>query len=97
MHRTRVTDRAAASAARLRLLGDPAVLLTDGRVRALEPRAAGLLALVALEPGVSRARAAALLWPDSDNPRQALRQQIYRFRRDCGAALVEGDDALFIA
>jgi DNA-binding SARP family transcriptional activator len=97
MHRTRVTDRAAASAARLRLLGDPAVLLTDGRVRALEPRAAGLLALVALEPGVTRARAAALLWPDSDNPRQALRQQIYRFRRDCGTALVEGDDALFIA
>ena len=37
-------------------------------------RAAGLLALVALEPGITRARAAALLWPDSDNARQALRQ-----------------------
>ncbi|MFN9744440.1 MAG: ATP-binding protein [Betaproteobacteria bacterium] len=81
----------------VRLLGDPALMGTDGRLRALERRSAGLLALVALEPGVTRARAAALLWPESDDPRQALRQQIARFKRSLGTALVEGDDALFIA
>ncbi|MDZ7652736.1 MAG: AAA family ATPase [Burkholderiaceae bacterium] len=81
---------------RLRLLGDP-VLIADGKARALERRAAGLLALVALEPGVTRARAAALLWPDSDNARQALRQQIARFRKNYGADLVRGEEALFIA
>jgi len=84
-------------AAHVRLLGDPALLGSDGRVRALERRSAGLLALVALEPGVTRARAATLLWPESDDPRQALRQQIARFRRSLGIALVEGEDALFIA
>ncbi|MEY3272642.1 MAG: hypothetical protein RLZZ341_1543, partial [Pseudomonadota bacterium] len=84
-------------AAHVRLLGDPALLGSDGRGRALERRSAGLLALVALEPGVTRARAAALLWPESDDPRQALRQQIARFRRSLGIALVDGEDALFIA
>ena len=87
----------AAPAATLRLLGDPVLEAADGSVKALERRAAGLLALVALEPGVTRARAAALLWPDSDNARQALRQQIARFKRSYDAELVRGDDALHIA
>ncbi|MDZ7652734.1 MAG: BTAD domain-containing putative transcriptional regulator [Burkholderiaceae bacterium] len=73
------------------------MLAADGSIKALERRAAGLLALVALEPGVTRARAAALLWPDSDNARQALRQQIARFRKNYGADLVRGEDALFLA
>jgi DNA-binding SARP family transcriptional activator len=77
----------------LRLLGDPA-LIVGADVKALERRAAGLLALVALEPGVTRARAAQLLWPDSDNARQALRQQIARFRKNYGVELIEGADAL---
>jgi DNA-binding SARP family transcriptional activator len=81
----------------LRLLGDPVLVEADGGARVLERRAAGLLALVALEPGVTRARAAALLWPDSENPRQALRQQIARFKRSYGAELVRGDDTLSIA
>jgi DNA-binding SARP family transcriptional activator len=88
------TDRARTH---VRLLGDPALLGANGSVRALERRSAGLLALVSLEPGVTRARAAALLWPDSDGARQALRQQIARFKRTHGTALIEGDDALFIA
>ena len=92
-HRVMPSDRATPQ---IRLLGDPALLTADGKLRALERRAAGLLALVALEPGVTRARAATLLWPDSDDPRQALRQQIARFRKTCGAALVEGEDALYI-
>jgi tetratricopeptide (TPR) repeat protein len=87
----------AAQSTQLRLLGDPAVVYGDGSIKGLERRAAGLLALVALEPGVTRARAAAMLWPESDNARQALRQQIARFRKNYGAALIEGDDALFIA
>ncbi len=88
---------AASSTASLRLLGDPVLVGADGSIKSLERRAAGLLALVALEPGVTRARAAALLWPESDNARQALRQQIARFRKNYGAELVRGDDALFIA
>jgi DNA-binding SARP family transcriptional activator len=80
----------------VRLLGDP-VLQIGTELKSLERRAAGLLALVALEPGVTRARAAALLWPESDNPRQALRQQIARFRKNYGAALIDGDAALSIA
>lgn len=85
----------AAVSTQLRLLGDPAVVV-GSEVKALERRAAGLLALVALEPGVTRARAAALLWPESDNARQALRQQIARFKKNYGAELVRGEDALFI-
>ena len=83
--------------ASLRLLGDPAIQLPDGSVRALERRAAGLLALVALEPGVTRARAAALLWPQSDDSRKALRQQLLRFRKLFGVMLVSGDEALRLA
>jgi DNA-binding SARP family transcriptional activator len=93
---TQVSTSAAGSP-QLRLLGDPALIAADGSIKALERRAAGLLALVALEPGVTRARAAALLWPDSDNARQALRQQIARFKKNYGVTLIEGDDALFIA
>ena len=79
-----------ASTATVRLLGDPVLESADGSVKAFERRAAGLLALVALEPGVTRARAAALLWPDSDNARQALRQQIARFKRNYSVDLVRG-------
>lgn len=82
---------------RVRLLDDPALIGTDSSIKALERRAAGLLLLVALEPGVTRARAAALLWPDSDDARRALRQQLSRFRKTYGADLVVGTEALFIA
>lgn len=92
-----LTSSGSARARGIRLLGDPAVTLPDGSIKALERRAAGLLALVALEPGVTRARAAALLWPDSENARQALRQQIARFRKVFGAELVSGEHALSLA
>lgn len=82
---------------RLRLIGAPAVICADGSCRLLEKRAAGLLALVALQPGTTRARAAGLLWPESDDPRRALRQQMLRFRRSFEFDLLEGDDALQIA
>ncbi|MDP2006822.1 MAG: AAA family ATPase [Rubrivivax sp.] len=81
-------------AMRIRLFGDPAVLLHDGRSVALEPRAAALLALAALEPGISRMRAAGLLWPGSGDPRRNLRQQLLRFRQQFGHPLVHGETLL---
>ena len=82
---------------RVRLYGEPALLLADGRVVALERRAAALLALAALEPGISRLRAATLLWPDSGDPRRNLRQQLLRFRQQFGHDVVVGQDALVLA
>jgi DNA-binding SARP family transcriptional activator len=79
---------------RVRLYGDPAVVLPDGRVVALERRAAALLALAALEPGISRLRVASMLWTDSNDPRRNLRQQLLRFRQLFGHPLVEGEATL---
>lgn len=79
---------------RLRLFGGPSVVLPDGRLVALERRAAALLALAALEPGISRLRVASLLWPDSSDPRRNLRQQLLRFRQQFGQSLVQGDATL---
>ncbi|MDP2005074.1 MAG: AAA family ATPase [Rubrivivax sp.] len=81
-------------ALRVRLYGDASVMLPDGRSVALERRAAALLALAALEPGITRLRAATLLWPDSGDPRRNLRQQLLRFRQHFGQALVEGGATL---
>jgi len=85
---------APAASLRVRLFGEPAVLLPDGRVVELERRAAALLALVALEPGISRLRVATLLWPDASDPRHNLRQQLLRFRQLFNHPLVEGSAAL---
>ena len=63
----------------------------------LRGRAAGLVALAALEPGLRRERAAALLWPDAANARQNLRQQLLRFRQQLGQPLVDGGDTLHLA
>lgn len=73
------------------------MLLPDGRVVELERRAAALVALAALEPGISRLRVATLLWPDSSDPRRNLRQQLLRFRQLFGHPLVEGDATLAVA
>ncbi len=78
----------------LHLHGDPALVLPDGRCVLLEPRAAALLALAALEPGITRLRAASMLWPDSADPRRNLRQQLLRFRRLFDRDLVVGNDTL---
>ncbi len=74
----------------LHLQGTARVALADGRAVVLEPRAAGLCALAALAPGTPRERAAAWLWPNSDDPRRNLRQQLLRFRKQFGHALVAG-------
>lgn len=92
-------NRAAPPALRVRLFGDAALLLSDGRSVALERRAAALVALAALEPepGISRLRAATMLWPDSSDPRRNLRQQLLRFRQALGTPLLNGEDALRLA
>ena len=81
---------------RLRLFGEPALLAPDGAQHLLERRSAALFALAALEPGIPRRRAAALLWPDSDeaHARQALRQQLLRLRKLAGVDLLEGGTSL---
>lgn len=68
-----------------------------GLLLPLRGRAAGLVALVALEPGIRRARAAALLWPEADQPRNNLRQQLARFRTALGRPLLDGEDELHLA
>jgi DNA-binding SARP family transcriptional activator len=89
--------RRAAAPVRLTLHGDPRVVPADGRPLVLERRAAALCALAALEPGTSRERAARWLWPDSDDPRRNLRQQLLRFRRGLDLPLLADGDTLALA
>lgn len=81
----------------LRLCGAPQVLRPGQPPVALEPHAAALLALAALEPGIARERAARWLWPDSLDPRRNLRQQLLRFRQQFGRDLLLGRAALTLA
>lgn len=69
----------------------------QGQVRPLERLAAGLCALAALEPHMTRERAALWLWPDSDDPRRNLRQQLLRFKRIWGMPLLVGEAVLTLA
>ncbi|MCW5613339.1 MAG: AAA family ATPase [Rubrivivax sp.] len=85
--------------ARLQLLGAPSWAPRGDALSALAPRDALLLALLALDGPLTRPRAAALLWPDSE-PRQAnisLRQRIFRLKRAAGADVVAGDGAIRLA
>ena len=90
-------DRAPAAEWRVRLYGDAAVVPSAGPSVALERRAAALLALATLEPGISRLRVATLLWPDSSDPRRNLRQQLLRFRQTFERELLVGNDTLRLA
>ncbi len=81
----------------LLLHGTARVVAADGRETVLERRAAALCALVALEPGFARERAAGWLWPDSSDPRRNLRQQLLRFKQQCGQPVLDGDDRLHLA
>ena len=85
------------TALRLRLHGAAQVQPDQGQAIALRGRAAALVALVALEPGIRRERAAAMLWPDAPNARHNLRQQLLRFRQWLGVPLVEGEFDLRLA
>jgi DNA-binding SARP family transcriptional activator len=86
--------------AHVSLLGTPQLVLPDGDVHPLERKDAALLALLALEGSMARARVAALLWPDADGEaaRANLRQRLHRLRKRVGADLVSAHgDVLCLA
>nr|WP_246523801.1 BTAD domain-containing putative transcriptional regulator [Neoroseomonas eburnea] len=90
---------------RLRLLGGFEAVRERGRLRPTTRKAAALLALLGLRPGipVPRARLAALLWPESGEAaaRTSLRQALAMLRKDLGEGsplpVAEGDDLLLPA
>lgn len=87
-------------ALQLRLAHQPEVLAAaDGAASALGLPDALLLAWLALEGPTPRERLAALLWPAStaEAARNALRQRLFRLRRQCGADLVVGSTTLALA
>lgn len=82
----------------LALRGAPQVR-ADGPPRPLSALDGALLAWLALEGATARERLAALLWPHSDpaSARNALRQRLFRLRRQAGVDLVEGGAVLQLA
>lgn len=81
------------------LSNQPKVRTSAGDRVVLERKTAALLAILAVDGPTSRARLAALLWPDSDEKkaRGNLRQTLSRFRKLAGAELVESGDPLRLA
>lgn len=89
---TQVTPTGAS--VRLRLLGEPALEASAGAqalVCPLERKAAGLLALVAIDGPTPRAKVAAMLWPDADAAaaRNSLRQTLHRLHRRAGREVAD--------
>ncbi|MFC4453980.1 BTAD domain-containing putative transcriptional regulator [Deinococcus sonorensis] len=80
----------------LRLLGPPALAAPDGREVRLERKTLALLATLALEGTLPRARLAQLLWPDTPGgaARNNLVHLLRRAKGTFGEALVEGADEL---
>lgn len=67
---------------RLRLLGKPLLTLDGHAIPVGSRKALALLAVLALEGASSRARLAALLWPDQEDAsaRRNLRREVFRLR-----------------
>ncbi|MBB5020422.1 DNA-binding SARP family transcriptional activator [Chitinivorax tropicus] len=89
------SDQGAAFA--LCLHGAPCLQTSQGVVR-LERKDAGMLAYLAMEHSATRARLAALFWPDTDadKARRNLRQRLLRLRRLIDLPLIDGDQVLSI-
>lgn len=83
---------------RLALSGAPVAEVGERRVEVAPPDAL-LLAWLALEGPTPRERLAALLWPASGElaARNALRQRLFRLRRQIGADVVAGTATLALA
>ncbi|WP_326542941.1 AAA family ATPase [Pseudorhodoferax sp.] len=84
----------------LRLLGPPHCLnLHSGTWQALSPKAAALLALLALQGPQARPRLMAWLWPDhaQDKARVNLRGLLRDLRRLAGRELFDGPEPLALA
>jgi DNA-binding SARP family transcriptional activator len=94
-----VHETSASAVIHLRLLAVPALVLANSAPLALERKDAALLALLALDGSIPRARAAALLWPDAEpqKARNSLRQRLFRLRRSAGCDVVVEDSALALA
>jgi len=88
-----------ASTPSLRLIAAPRAQASGGRWIDLAALDALLLAWLAIEGPTARERLAALLWPDSDgeSARNALRQRLFRLRRQFGRELVIGGSTLQLA
>lgn len=93
------SPKAGSTTVQLRLLGEAAVVLPDGKLHELERHDAALLALLALEGPQARAALARLLWPDAAPPKamSSLRQRLFRLRRATGHAVVSGEAQLRLA
>lgn len=94
-----VHETSASAVIHLRLLAVPALVMSNCAPLALERKDAALLALLALDGPLPRARAAALLWPDAEpqKARNSLRQRLFRLRRSAGCDVVVEDSALALA
>lgn len=81
---------------RVRLVGQPSVVSLDGEVVHLNLKDAALVALAALEPQISVARAAAMLWPEADRRGSLnnLRQRLFRLKRAVRMAFFEHGETL---
>ena len=77
----------------IRLLGPPRIESAGTAPRQPRGRKAwAVLAYLALQPdGISRARTAALLFPDAEDPLGALRWNLSELRRTLGADSITGD------
>jgi DNA-binding SARP family transcriptional activator len=95
-----VASTASPTAATLRLCGgEPRCVLATGAALPLEAADALLLAYLCIEGSTSRARLAALLWPDADEARARgnLRQRLLRLRKSIGTEIVAGRSQLALA
>ena len=83
----------------LQLTGAPTATVGHGRPQALTATDALLLAWLALEGATSRERLAQLLWPQSsaEAARNALRQRLFRLRKQLDGDLVAGSTTLTLA
>lgn len=80
---------------RLQLLGAPCLLQGSQAVRVGSRKALAMLAVIALDGGVSRGRLAGLLWPDVDTAgaRRNLRRELFRLR-ELGLSFTETADGV---
>ena len=77
----------------LQLLGTPRLLQGGQAVRVGSRKALAMLAVIALDGGVTRERLSGLLWPEFDlaSARRNLRRELFRLR-ELGVALAEAAD-----
>ncbi len=83
----------------LELMGGARFAGSAGRIDGIERRTAACLAYLAVERRASRARLAALLWPEAESAagRANLRQMLHRLRAAAGEELTAGSDPLALA